>query len=159
MDAPQQLLYRASGPLARARMIRIERPGGRVFAWIRREDADDGRAIWCWTGGGVPDFAIEDEGGFESFLVTRTDGAPFGRFARRGFLRPRLEATDARSVQLVVEADGLLCGPQGRELGRVDLESSSRLRLTSRAVRDQTLRSLVLATPICHAAQGLLLLS
>jgi hypothetical protein len=152
-QADATLLYRASGSLVGAPVVRVQRADGRPVARAERSRSEDGRLGWAFRGGGVPDFVIEDEGDLDSFLVTRPDLAPFGRIQRLGRLRPRLEATDADGRQLVVEADGRVFDRADRELGHIRLTGPGEVHARLPALASPTRRSLVLAAPICHAAQ------
>jgi hypothetical protein len=159
MPSPRErLIYRASQPLASAPQILVEDDGGRVRARVRRARTPQGRPVWRWTGRDVDPFAVEDETALQSFLVTRGDGAPFGRIRVRGWLRMRLEATDARSVQTVAQADGRLCTDDGREIGRLELRTPEEAVVELDPV-DPTRRLLVLAMPVCQAANAPLLLT
>jgi hypothetical protein len=146
MPTPERLLYRADRPLASAPIVDVESDGGRILARVERTRTPRGRLLWRWIGRGVEPFAVEDETSMQSFLVTRGDGAPIGRIRVRGLLRIRLEATDARAVRLIGQADGRLCSPDGRELGCLE-------------PRDRTQRLLALAMPVCQAANAPLLLA
>jgi hypothetical protein len=154
----ERLTYRASEPLASAPHIVIEADGGRVRARVERGRTHHGPPVWRWSGDGVEPFAVEDAGALQSFLVTRGDGAPFGRIRVRGWLRMRLEATDARGVQTVGQADGRLCADDGREIGRLELRSPEEAVVELDRV-DPTRRLLALAMPVCQAANAPLLLT
>jgi hypothetical protein len=153
----ERLTYRANLPLASAPNIAVEVDGAEP-AWLRRGRTTEGRTVWRWTGGDVEPFAIEDEGDLQSFLVTRSDGAPFGRIRVRGWVRVRLEATDASAVRFVAQADGRLCAPDGEELGRLELRSPTEVAVDLATVSDPTQRTLARAMPVCHAANAPLLL-
>lgn len=152
-----ELRYRASEPLAEADVIWVEQTTGHRDARILRDRTTDGRVLWRWAGVGVPDFSIEEEAGLSSFLITDPLGAPFGRARRRGMWRSWLEVSDARGVQLTVDAHGRLCAPQGRLVGWVTIFDACTARLLAEPIEDPTLRSLVLTTPLCHALQSTLL--
>jgi hypothetical protein len=161
MPSPhERLTYRASQPLASAPHIVVEADGGRVQARVERRRTEQHRPVWHWSGDDVEPFAVEDEGALQSFLVTRGDGAPFGRIRVRGWLRMRLEATDARAVQTVVQADGRVCADDGKQIGRVELRSPEEAVVELDRVDrlDPTRRLLVLAMPVCQAANAPLLL-
>lgn len=168
------LVYVAQGPLLQAPTVWVGLPDGHPFAQLQHVRTAAGRDDWHWTGGGVPDFVIQDERQLESFLVTRPDGVPFGRLRRRGLLRPRLEVGDAHGPRLLVDDDGRLLDAFRTPLGRIEHVTPDRMRLevpedptptsrhhgpsvtvTGRA--DPTDRSLLLATPMCHLAQRMLL--
>lgn len=154
-----RLTYRASLPLASAPAVTVYDDTGAEHAHVRRGRLPSGRVVWHWSGGDVEPFAVEDEGDLQSFLVTRADGAPFGRIRVRGWLRVRLEALDSRDVQAVVQHDGRLCDVHGREIGRLDLRSPSEVHVELERVDDPTRRVLALAMPVCQAANAPLLLS
>lgn len=157
MPSDTPLLYRASGALVEAPVVWVERDDGRPIATVVRIDSGDRGSGWTFFGGGVPDFVIEDEGHLDSFLVTRPDRAPFGRIEKRGRLRPRLEASDSRGRQLVIEADGQVFSRHHHVLGRILLTGpgEAQVRVTEPACPTQ--RTLLLASPICHAVQQALL--
>jgi hypothetical protein len=159
MPTSERLIYRADLPLASARTVVVESGGGRVLARVERARTPQGRTLWRWLGHGVEPFAVEDETSLRSFLVTRGDGAPFGRIRVRGWLRVRLEATDAREVRIVGQADGRLCSPDGRELGRLELRAPERSLLELDGIADPTQRLLALAMPVCLAANAPALLA
>jgi hypothetical protein len=153
----ERLTYRSSLPLASAPTIDVETNGGDPGARLERGRTEDGQVIWRWSGGEMLPFVVEDEGDLQSFLVTREDGAPFGRIRVRGLLRIRLEARDARAVQMVVQPDGRLCSPEGEELGAIDLRSPTEVVLELEPLSDPTRLTLALATPLCHAAASALM--
>jgi hypothetical protein len=159
MPTPECLLYRADRPLASAPTVDVESDGGRVLARVERTRTAQGRALWRWFGHEVEPFAIENESSLRSFLVTRGDGAPFGRIRVRGWLRVRLEAADARAVRLVGQPDGRLCSSDGRELGRLELREPEEALLELHGIADPTQRLLALAMPVCQAANAELLLA
>jgi hypothetical protein len=159
MPTLERLHYRADRPLASAPTVVVTSDGGRALARIERARTPQGRTLWRWIGHGVEPFGVEDETSLQSFLVTRGDGAPFGRIRVRGWLRVRLEATDARGVRLVGRVDGRLCSPDDRELGRFELRAPEEARLELRGTADPTERLLALAMPVCQAANAPLLLA
>jgi hypothetical protein len=158
MPRREHFTYRSSLPLATAPSIVVETSGAREPARVQRGRTEHGRTVWRWSGGGVEPFAVEDEGDLQSFLVTRSDGAPFGRIRVRGWLRVRLEALDARAVQVVVQHDGRLRRPDGTEIGSLDLVGPNEVRVEMEPIGDPTRRALALATPVCQAANTSVLL-
>lgn len=157
---PGHLWFHADSSLLRAETVWVELPDGRPFARFHHRATRSGHPRWSWTGGGVPDFVVEAERSGSSFLITEPRGAPFGRIRQRGLLVPRLVASDADQARFTVELDGRVVSVTGgRELlAELDLRSSGDLRARlHRTDDDPTLCVLLLAAPLCHVAQTLLL--
>lgn len=153
------LWYHAEPSLPTAQTVWAELPDGRPFARFHRRTTDDGRPRWHWTGGGLPDFALEAEAAPASFLITDPNGVPFARIRQRGLLWPRLAAFDAHHERFVVELDGrILAADDTHEpLGRMDLRDPGEAWVELLAVEDPLLRTLLAAVPLCYATQAMLL--
>ena len=159
---PEHLHYRAQQSLVSAATVWVELPDGRPYARIHRDETAHGQPRWHWTGGGIGDFRIEAEASATSFLITEVTSAPFGRIRQRGFLLPRLAAFDADGERFVVDVDGRIttAGSPRPTLGRIDLPAPWQARLElapSSGQTLQTLQTLLVAAPLCHALQLLLL--
>lgn len=151
--------YHAEPSLLTAETVWAELPDGRPFARFHRRTTDDGRPRWHWTGGGLPDFAVEAEAAPASFLITDPNGVPFARIRQRGLLWPRLAAFDAHHERFVVELDGrIVAASDAREpLGSLDLRGPGEVWVELLAVEDPLLRTLLAAAPLCYATQAMLL--
>ncbi len=156
---PLRLWFHAEGRLTHAPTVWVELPDGRPHARFHRRRTAGGQPRWDWLGGDLPDFSVELEPQGTSYLVTGPHGAPFGRIREHGLLVPRLTATDAHRERFTIELDGRLLAASGTRgpLGEVTMRDSGDLQLQLPPTRDDTLRTLLMAAPLCHVNQVLLL--
>lgn len=119
---------------------------GAHLAEARRRGSGD-RARWRWsaTDPDLGTFVVEPGIDDRSWLVTRTDGAPFGELHVRGTLRRRLEVTDGRGSHVEILPSGTVRGPDGTTVARVTRDGDARVRLAVLADLDPTWQTLLLA--------------
>jgi hypothetical protein len=124
--------------------------GTRIAEARRRGDGP--RARWRWSANDelLGTFVVEPTGDTgRGWLVTRTDGAPFGELTVRGRFRRRLEITDGNDAHLVVHPSGSVRDHHQRMVARLRDLGDDRVQLElCRDDLDPVWRSLLLAATL-----------
>ena len=124
--------------------------GARLAEARRRGNGDRARWRWSAVDPELGTFVVEPSRTTgHVWLVTRTDGAPFGQLEIRGsLLRRRLELTDGRGLHLAVSPLGAVRAPDGQIVARFSRDSGGRVQLALCADLDATWRTLLLAAAL-----------